>query len=57
MKDLQRYLKKIQNICSEDASAELPSSQTSLTEAELIQLANHTPAHPVEVHLVREVEI
>lgn len=43
---------------SESVGAKLSAvkaMQLGLTEGELIQLSNHFPAHPVEVHLVRIV--
>ena len=43
---LKNYIKQVKQICG-------TSEQSVLTENELIQLANHIPTQPVEIHLVR----
>lgn len=45
--NLKKYLRNIKKICGTDVN-----SISTLTEGELIQIANHIPTQPVEVHLV-----
>ena len=42
---MKEYLRNLKSICHVD-------EENCLTEAELIQLSNHMPIQPVEVHLV-----
>ena len=45
--DARQYLRAVKAICSSSSSPD-----SVLTEAELIQIANHVPTQQVEVHLV-----